>query len=164
MPDSTPALYGLAGGALAAAGIVSTLVALAIYVLQIIGWWKIFTKAGEAGWKSLIPLYNLYILYKISWESKYFWYLLLTVVASGVVGAIGGVIGALLSGICSIATLVLYIMLNYKLSRSFGHGGGYTVGLIFIPWLFVLILGFGSSESVRGFFIHLSRGIVGRAC
>ena len=115
-------------------------------MLQIIGWWKIFTKAGEAGWKSLIPLYNLYILYKISWESKYFWYLLLTVVASGVVGAIGGVIGALLSGICSIATLVLYIMLNYKLSRSFGHGGGYTVGLIFIPWLFVLILGFGSSE------------------
>ena len=146
MPDSTSALYGFAGGALAAAGIVSTLVALAIYVLQIIGWWKIFTKAGEAGWKSLIPLYNLYILYKISWESKYFWYLLLTVVASGVVGAIGGVIGALLSGSCSIATLVLYIMLNYKLSRSFGHGGGYTVGLIFIPWLFVLILGFGSSE------------------
>lgn len=66
MPDSTSALYGLAGGALAAAGIVSTLVALAIYVLQIIGWWKIFTKAGEAGWKSLIPLYNLYILYNIS--------------------------------------------------------------------------------------------------
>ena len=98
MPDSTSALYGLAGGALAAAGIVSTLVALAIYVLQIIGWWKIFTKAGEAGWKSLIPLYNLYILYKIRWESKYFWYLLLTVVASGVVGAIGGVIGALLLG------------------------------------------------------------------
>lgn len=61
MPDSTSALYGFAGGALAAAGIVSTLVALAIYVLQIIGWWKIFTKAGEAGWKSLIPLYNLYI-------------------------------------------------------------------------------------------------------
>lgn len=137
---------GFAGGALAAAGIASTLVSLAIYVLQIIGWWKIFAKAGEPGWKSLIPFYNLYILFKISWESKYFWYILATVVASSIFGAIGGVIGALLSGICSIATLVLYVMMNYKLSRSFGHGGGYTVGLIFIPWLFVLLLGFGSSE------------------
>ena len=142
MYDSSAALFGLAGGML----VVTILISVAMYVLQIIGWWKLFTKAGEAGWKSLIPLYNLYILYKISWESKYFWYLLLTVVASGVVGAIGGVIGALLSGICSIATLVLYVMMNYRLSRSFGHGGGYTLGLIFIQWLFVLILGFGSSE------------------
>ena len=37
-------------------------------------------------------------------------------------------------------------MQNYKLAKAFGHGGGYTVGLIFIPWLFVLLLGFGSSE------------------
>ena len=61
-------------------------------------------------------------------------------------GFAGGVIGGLLSGICSITTLVLYVMMNYRLSRSFGHGGGYTLGLIFIQWLFVLILGFGSSE------------------
>lgn len=66
--------------------------------------------------------------------------------AGGVFSGIGGVIGGLLSGICSITTLVLYVMMNYRLSRSFGHGGGYTLGLIFIQWLFVLILGFGSSE------------------
>ena len=101
MPDSTSALYGFAGGVLAAAGVASALVSIAIYVLQVIGWWKIFTKAGEAGWKSLIPFYNLYILFKICWESKYFWYILATVVASSILGGIGGVIGALLSGICS---------------------------------------------------------------
>lgn len=40
---------GFAGGVLAAASIVSVLVSIASYVLIVIGWWKIFTKAGEAG-------------------------------------------------------------------------------------------------------------------
>ena len=35
------------------------------YILVIIGQWKMFEKAGESGWKALIPIYNLYILYKI---------------------------------------------------------------------------------------------------
>ncbi len=137
---------GFAGGVLAAASIVSVLVSIVSYVLIVIGWWKIFTKAGEAGWKSLIPFYNGYTISKICWETKYFWFTLLAAVAGGIFAGIGGVIGGLLSGICSIATLVLYVMMNYRLSRSFGHGGGYTLGLIFIQWLFVLILGFGSSE------------------
>ena len=28
------------------------------WILQIIANWNIFTKAGEAGWKSLIPIYG----------------------------------------------------------------------------------------------------------
>lgn len=126
---------GFAGGVLAAASIVSVLVSIVSYVLIVIGWWKIFTKAGEAGWKSLIPFYNGYIISKICWETKYFWFTLLAAVAGGIFSGIGGVIGGLLSGICSIATLVLYVMMNYRLSRSFGHGGGYTLGLIFIQWV-----------------------------
>ncbi|MCD8169035.1 MAG: DUF5684 domain-containing protein, partial [Clostridiales bacterium] len=30
-------------------------------------------KAGEAGWKSLIPFYNSYILYKLTWNTMMFW-------------------------------------------------------------------------------------------
>ena len=69
MYDSSAALFGLAGGML----VVTILISVAMYVLQIIGWWKLFTKAGEAGWKSLIPLYNLYVICKISCAAKYFW-------------------------------------------------------------------------------------------
>ena len=146
MPDSSSALLGgFLGGAIATAGIFAGIVSIAMYVLLIIGWWKIFTKAGEAGWKSLIPIYNLYTICKICWETKYFWYLIAIAVLSGIFGAIGGTIGALLGGLCSIATLVFTIMQNYKLAKAFGHGGGYTVGLIFLPSIFVLILGFGSS-------------------
>ena len=141
MYDSSAALFGLAGGML----VVTILISVAMYVLQIIGWWKLFTKAGEAGWKSLIPLYNLYVICKISCAAKYFWYLLLTAIASGIFSAIGGTIGGLLVGVCSILSLVLFIMVNYKLAKAYGHDGGYTLGLLFFPWLFILILGFGSS-------------------
>ena len=137
---------GFAGGVLAAASMVSVLISVASYVLIVIGWWKIFTKAGEAGWKSLIPFYNGYTISKIFWETKYFWFTLLASDAGGIFSGIGGIIGGLLSAACMITALVLVIMQNYKLARAFGHGGGYTLGLIFIQWLFVLILGFGSSE------------------
>ena len=45
----TSAIYGFAGGMFATLGIFAVLVSVALYVLQIIGWWKIYTKAGEAG-------------------------------------------------------------------------------------------------------------------
>ena len=38
---------------------------LLIAIVAIIAYWKIFTKAGEAGWKSIIPFYNVYTLLKI---------------------------------------------------------------------------------------------------
>ena len=49
------------------------IIAIALLALYIIGTWKIFEKAGESGWKSLIPFYNSYILFNLFWETKYFW-------------------------------------------------------------------------------------------
>ena len=45
---------------------VYSVIVLIIAILQIVANWKIFTKAGEAGWKSIIPIYNLVILFRIS--------------------------------------------------------------------------------------------------
>ena len=36
--------------------------------------------------------------------------------------------------------------LLFKLAQSFGHGVGFTLGLIFLNFIFMLILGFGSDE------------------
>ena len=41
-----------------------SIVLIVVGILTIIAQWKIFTKAGEAGWKCLIPIYNLVILFK----------------------------------------------------------------------------------------------------
>lgn len=40
-------------------------------VLPIIGMWLVFEKAGERGWKAIVPFYNMYILFKIGERKKY---------------------------------------------------------------------------------------------
>ena len=66
--DISDADYAALGGALGGvfAGMIMAiyLISIAIGVLTIIANWKIFTKAGQAGWKSLIPIYNIVILFK----------------------------------------------------------------------------------------------------
>lgn len=41
-------------------------IGMVLLILQVIANWKIFTKAGESGWKSIIPIYNSVVLFKIS--------------------------------------------------------------------------------------------------
>ena len=41
---------------------------------------------------------------------------------------------------------VIEIIKTVKLSQAFGHGAGFALGLIFLPNIFTLILGFGSDR------------------
>ena len=52
---------------------IGTIVILAVgwYVLLAIAYWKIFEKAGEPGWKALIPFYNTYSPVQIHLEPEY---------------------------------------------------------------------------------------------
>lgn len=64
------------------------ILALVWWILQIIANWNIFTKAGETGWKSLIPIYGDYVSYKIAWQTSYFWLsFILGIVASYIASA-----------------------------------------------------------------------------
>ena len=112
---------GLFAGAYLSSLVVFSLV---FYILFVIAMWRIFEKAGEAGWKSIIPIWNTYILYKITWGSGIYFLLLLI----------------------PIANIVVSIVTYYKLAKAFRHGIAFTFGLIFFPWIFSLILGFGSDE------------------
>ena len=38
-------------------------------IIMIVANWKIFTKAGQPGWMSIIPFLNSFILFKISWNT-----------------------------------------------------------------------------------------------
>lgn len=97
----------------------SSVISVILLVLQIIGLWNIFKKAGTSGWKALIPFYNMYTLCKIVWGSG--WYFLLGFVPVG-------------SVIFSIVTLA-------KLAKCFRKGAGYALGLVFLSPIFLLILG-----------------------
>lgn len=52
--SSLVAASALVGSILATYGIILLLITIA----QIVAMWKVYSKAGEAGWKSLIPIYN----------------------------------------------------------------------------------------------------------
>ena len=108
-----------------------SIVLIVVGILTIIAQWKIFTKAGEAGWKSLIPIYNAVVLFKIAGLSP-LWVL-------GYLAAIIPVVGAFVA-------LGVTIYLNINLAKAFGKGTGFTVGLILLNTIFTLILGFGSAE------------------
>ena len=123
--------------------------ALVWWILQIIANWNIFTKAGEAGWKSLIPIYGDYVSYKIAWQTSYFWLsFILGIVASYVSSANlnESIFLTVIATLLRIVIAVINIMYCIKLSRAFGHGIGFAIGLILLQPIFLLILGFGSDK------------------
>ena len=120
-------------GALGAMFSTFLIIMLVIAVLQIIAMWKIFAKAGEKGWKSIIPIYNVVTLFKISGLSPW----LVLVYLASVIPFVGW-----------IACLVLTIFQANGLAKSFGKSAGYTVGLIFLAPIFYLMLAFGKSEYI----------------
>ncbi len=42
------------------------LAVLALAIASIVGMWKMFEKADEPGWKSIIPFYNIYTYFRIT--------------------------------------------------------------------------------------------------
>ena len=138
----------LAGGLVVVAGIFAALMALGVirYLLTAIGYSKMYRKAGEAGWKAFIPVYNTYNNYKISWTGKFFFlsaalYILVTALAnSAMLAAQLAVIAA------GIALMVVTVKQNVKMAKAFGKGAGTGIALIFFPGITSLILGLGKAE------------------
>ncbi len=129
---------------LASLGVVLLLL-LVWYVLQVIAYWKIFEKFGEPGWKSIIPFYSEYIQYKFTWNANFYWvYLFGSALGIGLqnLDGVAGVFGSVI--VLAMAVLNIYSL--HKLSKAFGHGAGFTVGLFFLNPIFKLILGFGKDE------------------
>lgn len=122
-----------------------------LLIIDIVASWVILTKAGEPGWKALIPIYSSYMLYKVAWDTKYFW---VTFVLGGASSAVSGALsggsenGVLmaLSIIIGIFAAVLSVMYAINLSRRFGHDAGFAIGLLLLPQVFKCIIAFGSSQ------------------
>lgn len=163
--DSSYGVYessALSTGAVVA----NVIISLALTALAIIAYWRIFVKAGEEGWKAIIPFYNAYTAMKLFWKTSIFWigiglgvgasigYGMASygVVALAIYGGGGNaavmVIGFILAFGCGITAFVLEIMFLNRVSKAFGHGAGFTVGLVFLNFIFILILAFGKSERV----------------
>jgi hypothetical protein len=109
------------GGALAAFGLLFTLLPLIVFAITVAGMWKIFTKAGEPGWAAIVPIYNIWVLTKIG-DSGVLWFVL--------------------SVLFGLPVIKIYIDVLDK----FGKGIGYALGMFFLPFVFFPLLGFGDAQ------------------
>ena len=138
---------GLVAAVFAILGII-LVIGLIVYVLQVIGMWKVFKKSGEEGWKAIIPIYNTYTMCKITGVNP--WWVLIVVVASGLTGALGeSDLQSVVSLLSSIISIYFSVLLYVSLARAFGKSDGFAVGLVLLNPIFLLILGCGSSQFIE---------------
>ncbi|MFZ9856927.1 MAG: DUF5684 domain-containing protein [Roseiflexaceae bacterium] len=123
-----------------------------LWLLTAISRWVMFQKAGQAGWASLIPIYDTFVQLRIIQRPTWWGYLLVGLSLIQIVFTLmqdGSTdLADLYQTMSSIATIVAFIFsvrITHGLSRSFGHGVGFTLGLLFLPYIFYPILAFGSS-------------------
>jgi hypothetical protein len=114
--------YGSSGGG--AFGAAFLTIYLVVLLIVIIAGWQVFTKAGKPGWAVLIPFYNAYVLLKIVGRPG--WWLILYFIP--------------------LVNIVIWIIVDVELAKSFGKGVGFAIGLIFLPYIFIPILAFGSAR------------------
>jgi hypothetical protein len=99
---------------------------LAVVILIIASWWKIFTKAGKPGWAAIVPIYNIIVILEI--VGKPVWWIILLLVP--------------------IVNLFVMIYVLHLLSKSFGKDVGMTIVLVLFGFIGFPLLGFGDAKYV----------------
>lgn len=112
---------GAAGGAIA---LFLLLLQLALVFAVLAGCWKMFTKAGKPGWAALVPIYNVIVMLQIAGRPA--WWVILMFVP--------------------LVNLVVAIWVAIDLAKRFGKGVGFGLGIAFLGFICVPILGFGNSR------------------
>ena len=104
-----------------------TLFALAVAVVCIAAFWKVFTKAGQPGWAAIIPIYNVYIMLKIVGRPA--WWLILFLIP--------------------LVNIAIAVIIAIDMAKSFGQTPAFGIVLLFfLSVIGYLILGFGSARYV----------------
>lgn len=91
--------------------------------LMIAGLWLVFEKADQKGWKAIIPIYNVWVLLEIVGRPQ--WWIILFFVP--------------------VVDIIIWIIVMLDLAKSFDKNIWWAVGLILLPWLTILFLGFGDA-------------------
>ena len=144
MDSTTNSNVEVSGGLAAGLLLVYFLVLIAIYVVAVIGLWKMYAKAGKPGWAAIIPVYNWWVWIEMIGRPRWwFWIIVANVIVSFIP------IINLFAGIpLSIFAFVLFLLACLDMAKCFGKGTGYGIGLWLLSFVFMPILGFGDAQYV----------------
>ena len=97
---------------------------VAVIAASIAALWVIFTKAGEPGWASIVPIYNGIVLLKIT--GKPTWWIILYLIPC--------------------VSIVVSIIVMIELAKSFRKETGFGIGLALLFPIFGCMLAFGDAK------------------
>jgi uncharacterized membrane protein YhaH (DUF805 family) len=106
----------------------STLVAVAFFIVTLVSWWRMFEKAGQSGWVGLVPFLNVFGVLKMA--GKPFWWAVLFIIP--------------------VVQVVAYVVVSVSVARSFGKSALFGLVMAIPPLtpFFVMSLGFGEARYV----------------
>ena len=145
---------------LALFAVLMIIVGIALLVFYFIGFWKVFSKAGQAGWKSLIPWYNNWVLMVDICDMHIGYFIaslsiaVLTVFISMISFILLGLEAYTANSILQIVTWILGLIsyaisfaVYYNLGKKFNKGTGWVILTFFFSIITIPILGL-SKKSV----------------
>lgn len=132
-------IYMITPSSLTGGALIMLLVVVCIpLIFSIIGSCLVMKRLTGSWWKALIPFYSTYAMCDAIDEVMLFG------IQIGL-GFVGGILGyfdlSTLAYFCSLAAAITSIVIWYKVCKWFGHGIGFTLGIIFLSPIFLMILG-----------------------
>ena len=141
------ALAGVAGVALLFI-VFSILLIVAAFIVIIIAKWKLLVKAGEEGWKAIIPIYGDMVLCKCVGVWEFYPLVLLAIsLFSGMLGD-SSYVSSTISLLSTVVTIYYGVILNISVAQSFGKESSFGIGLMLLGFVFYPMLGFGKSQFI----------------
>lgn len=134
---------------------------LCLFTVTVVGKWKTFEKFGVEGWNSLIPVYDIYIMFKYTWDLTSFgnylicfgifflFYLFGTVLTRFVSFPFSytiGVVCFIIAGIAMFTLKMIQYLMYYHLSKSFKQNIEMFILFIICRPIGFIMLGFGDAK------------------
>ncbi len=95
----------------------------------LLGWLRVFPKAGQPWWAALVPLYNIYVLVVGVARLSTLWFVLVLI---------------------PVVQIIAAILVNLEVARRFGKSEAFGLGLALLGFVFYPLLGFSSDHYQEG--------------
>ena len=91
----------------------------------VVGWVRVFPKAGRPWWAALVPGYNIYVLVVGVGRLSLLWCILLLIPPVQIIAA---------------------FLVNVEVAKRFGRSEAFGLGLTLLGFVFYPVLGFGNAR------------------
>ena len=126
-----------------------------ILIFTVIGLWRMFGEFGEKQWKSLIPVYNGYLMFKHIWNTKTFWIYTILSICFFTLCAIDecvkmtmgvGALVIVVAIVFGIARLVYWIRFVLYLNKAYEYPLWIGIVAIIVKPMVIILYAFGKNR------------------